>query len=325
MLNRGWPDDETLWAALALAVRAPSVHNAQPWRFRIGDRGLHLFLDPQQAQSSTGADLRDAVMSCGAALHHLRIALAAAGWSAVVRRLPDPANPQHLAWIGLVRHRPTMLERALSNAISRRQTDRRSFDPAPIPPGYVGLLNERVATLGASVRQAVDTTRERLVDVLQESASGDSRTPEHRLELADWSGRPTPSNGIAAQRIPPRAQSLAELETGYFSTGNSGLDFAELLVLGTSTDDRLAHLSAGEALSAVLLTATNVGLATGVLTEPLEAPELRRRIRVGVLENRAYPQAVVRIGWGPADGVALPVTPRRTVAEVLDHCEMVRR
>ncbi|WP_433664602.1 Acg family FMN-binding oxidoreductase [Nocardia sp. CA-128927] len=316
-MNHGWPDEYTLRAALTLAVRAPSVHNTQPWRFRISDHDIHLYLDSTRAHQSSGIDQRDAVLSCGAALHHLRIALAAAGWSAVVHRLPHPADPNHLASIELVPHRPTMLEHALNSMILRRQTDRRPFSSAPIPPGYLGLVSERAATLGASIRQAVDTTRERLVEVLRAAPDPGAG---YRLDLAEWSGRPVTRDGAPARSVPLYSHP-GGVPGMVGAPRQAGPDFAELLVLGTTTDDRLAQLCAGEALSAVLLTATNVGLATCVLTEPLEIPELRQRIRVGVLDERAYPQAVIRIGWASADVAALPVASRRPLADVLDPFE----
>jgi hypothetical protein len=35
-------DPKTVRSALAVACRAPSVHNSQPWRWRIGDSSAHL-------------------------------------------------------------------------------------------------------------------------------------------------------------------------------------------------------------------------------------------------------------------------------------------
>ncbi|MFC9439609.1 NAD(P)H nitroreductase [Nocardia sp. NPDC057030] len=270
-MSYGRPDDHTLRAALALAVRAPSVQNAQPWRFRISDRGVGVYLDPTRVRPPTDAMRRAAVVSCGAALHHLRIALAAAGWSAVVRRLPEPADRDHLASIELVPHRPTTLERSLSNAITRRHSDTRKLG-SPIPYGYIGLANERATTLGAHVQQLAAGTRGQVA-----------------LALRDVGAEP------AADGEP---------------------DSTELLVLSTPTDDESAWLSAGEALSAVLLTATNVDLASCALLEPLESPELRGRIRRSVLENRGYPQSVIRIGWAPANAGSLPRTSRRMAGDV---------
>ncbi|WP_433716532.1 Acg family FMN-binding oxidoreductase [Nocardia sp. CA-084685] len=320
-MDRGLPDDHTVKAALALAVRAPSVHNTQPWRWRIADHCVQLYLDPARALSSTDADQRDMVLSCGAALHHLRVAFAALGWSAVVHRLPSPAEPNHLATIELVRHRPNSQDLALSAAIPRRRTDYRHFSSWPVPPGYLGLVSERAARLGAVVRQVSGTPRELLDDPLRDAAQRRAEDLEkYRLELAEWSGRHGIQDDVLAGGA-TRVRTDDEFPAGAFAgpqlTGEvHEPDFAELLVLGTSGDDRQSRLCAGEALSAVLLTATNVGLATCVLTEPLEIPALRPQVRAAGLEG--YPQALIRVGWAPTSSDPLPMTPRREIEEVLD-------
>jgi len=38
-------DRRTVRSALELAGHAPSVHNSQPWRWRAGDRSIHLYAD----------------------------------------------------------------------------------------------------------------------------------------------------------------------------------------------------------------------------------------------------------------------------------------
>ncbi|PXX71409.1 nitroreductase family protein [Nocardia tenerifensis] len=262
------PDGDAIETALALAVPAPSIRNTQPWRWRIGDGAVHLFLDPERATTSAE---RDAVLSCGAALHHLRVAFAALGWSAVVRRLPDPADPGHLAAVELVRHRPTKLDAALSAAISCRQSDRRPFASSPIQSGYVTLATERAGGLGAVVRLATGPARDRLIE-------------------AAWLAMGRPAE--------PRDR----------------VDEAELLVVGTAADDRLSRLRAGEAMSAVLLTAANVGLATCPLTETLESARARRKL----LGYTANPQVIIRIGRALDVAEPLPFTSRRGVDDVLE-------
>jgi nitroreductase len=290
---------------------------------------VHLYLDPARALPMSDPDQRDMILSCGAALHHLRIALAALGWSAVVHRLPNPAEPNHLAAIELVRHRPTPLEVALSAAISRRRTDRRHYSSWPIPLGYLGLATERASALGAVVRQTSGGAREHLIAAVQAAAVQHAMDQDYSFELASWSGRHTASDGVPARNTPsPRpddelqARSFAAPEL--IDTAHEP-DFADLLVIGTSADDRMSRLCAGEAMSAVLLTATNVGLATCVLTEPLEIPKLRSRVRMQVLGDSVYPQAIIRIGWIPTSAPPLPATYRRAVEEVLDPIETSTR
>lgn len=320
-MRYGLPDVEIIENALTLAVRAPSVHNTQPWRFRVVDRGLRLYADRARALRVTDPDQRDLLLSCGAVLHHLRIAFASLGWSTVVDRMPDPHRPDHLATVELVRNRPTMTDIALGAAITRRRTDRRSFTAEPIPQGYLGLMTERAAANGASVRQAAYESRRTLVETMYEAARRHTGDHEYELELAEWSGRQGGTDGVRSAST-PRARRGRAIPSRIFASPrlvdtSREPDYAELLVLGTVGDSRLSRLQAGEALSAVLLTATNIGLSTCLLTEPLEVPELRHRIRAGVLDGTAHPQAIIRIGWPDSD-VALPAAPRRPISEVLE-------
>ncbi|MEU7767750.1 NAD(P)H nitroreductase [Nocardia sp. NPDC049190] len=313
------PDDNTIHTALELALRAPSVHNVQPWRWRITDRSVHLDLDPTRAPPYADPVQRDLVLSCGAALHHLNVAFAALGWSAVVHRLPNPVDPNHLAAIELVRHRPTPLDIALSAAIAQRRTDRRHYASWPIPPGYLGLVTERAAALGAIVRQAADPAHDHLAEAIRKSAARHATDPDNRYALSDWSDRRNTAGCVPAEDTPSQGAE-DELPVGDVATpplvdNADETDYAKLLVLGTSALDRLSRLRAGEAMSAVLLTATNVGLATCALTEPLEIADVRRMVRRSILYDIAYPQVVIRIGWAP---ISMPTLPRRLVEDVVE-------
>ena len=76
-------DTEVISDAVELACRAPSLHNSQPWRFivdGVDGQAVHLFLDPDRAPRHTDTTGREALISCGAVLDHLRVAMAAAGW-----------------------------------------------------------------------------------------------------------------------------------------------------------------------------------------------------------------------------------------------------
>ncbi len=75
------------------------------------------------------------------------------------------------------------------------------------------------------------------------------------------------------------------------------------------------EIGAGEAASEILLAATSVGLATCPVTEPLEIAEIRADIADEVLDNRAYPQIILRLGWPMPDAPELPLSPRRSIED----------
>ena len=74
------------------AVRAPSLHNTQPWRFRLRDGAIEVLVDPARRLPATDPSGWGARIACGAALFNLRLALAVAGTPATVRLRPYPAD-----------------------------------------------------------------------------------------------------------------------------------------------------------------------------------------------------------------------------------------
>src|SRR5688572_13583665 len=84
--------EEQIWEfLLRYAVRAPSGHNTQPWRFRITDGRVHLYADSSRSLPVVDPEGRELVMSCGAALAHLTVALRHFGYAGDVSPFPDPA------------------------------------------------------------------------------------------------------------------------------------------------------------------------------------------------------------------------------------------
>ena len=113
-MSSRFPDSRTIHAVLLLATRARSIHNSQPWRWKVGDESLRLYADPGRHLPNTDPDSRDLLLSCGASLHHAVVALAAMGWKAKVHRLPDPLHPEHLATIEVSRHPASEVDVALA-------------------------------------------------------------------------------------------------------------------------------------------------------------------------------------------------------------------
>src|SRR6478752_772871 len=70
------PVSAVLSDAAAAAGYAPSIHNTQPWRWKIRSRSLELWEAHARRLPITDPDGRMAAISCGAALHHARVAMA---------------------------------------------------------------------------------------------------------------------------------------------------------------------------------------------------------------------------------------------------------
>jgi nitroreductase len=318
-----FPDAEVIRPVLALASRAPSIYNAKPWRWRVGSDALHLYIDPSLQLPSTDPDGRDLILSCGAALNHCVIALAAMGWRAKVHRLPDAADTNHLATITADPGKPDQVDVMLAAAIPRRRTDRRHYSSWPVPAGDIAQMGARAARMGIMLRR-VDAV-DKLNQIVAQAVRSHAANYEYLAEVTRWSGRYGSVAGIPARNIPEH-DCTAPIPGRIFA--GPGLaqppgaspadDSAVILALGTETDDRLAWLRAGEATSVVLLTATAMGLASCPVTEPLEIRETRDAIRSDVFGSRGYPQMLLRVGWALVNADPLPPTPRRKLSDVVE-------
>lgn len=321
-MNAALLDHDTVLSAIELAERAPSVHNSQPWRWYLGDHSVHLYADLRRWLPATDSDGRDLLVSCGAVLHHLRIAVAASGLRARVHHLPNPDEPDHLASIELSTARNSETDLRYAAAIPARRTDRRPFSDWPVPDPFLERLASAVAGQGALLH-VIDTgpERARVLRAIDSAAKAQAANPGYDTELALWTARHASPDGIPARNLPLEGSQGVPAGRGFpggeLTYRPEPADGARLLLLGTASDDRLSQLRAGEALSALLLEATDLGLATCPLSQPLEVETTRRYLRDSVLDGRLSPQLLIRAGWAPA-APALPATPRRPLADTVE-------
>lgn len=280
-------DAEEVRAACSLAECAPSLLGGPPWRWYHDGGSLELWLDTSLALPETDPAGRELVISCGAALHHAALSLRAHGRRIEVDRLPAEDNSALLGRIRLLGARdPVPADRALARAARRRHLEQRRCASVPVAPGL--LIDVESLSDAADVSVVTDDQRPvlaRAFTTMVREASG-----SHRAESAGC-------DHTAEESAPRNGRQRAEFaETG--SEDSAGT----LLLISTDTDEREAHLRAGEALGAVLCWAELAGMAAWPLGEAFEVPRARAEVRREVLGNTAHPQVAVRVGWPAAIG-----------------------
>jgi len=316
------PDQPTVFTVMTRASRAPSIHNTQPWRWQL-DRGeLRLFRDDERHLTATDPHGRQLVISCGAMLHHVRTAFAAAGWHTDVDRFPPSAHPEQLATLTFRPWPdPPPGVRARAQAIEDRRTDRL---PLRTPADLVTLV--RTARKLADPHDVAltvldETAPDRLASAAEHSTALRHYDMPYQAELRWWTGHDqapfgVPAHALASEDEASRVPAGRAFPAAGESFRRSDLeDQAALLVLSTAGDTPYSWLHAGEALSAILLECTAAGLSTCPLTHITEAPTTRQ-IVANLAGREGVPQVVVRIGAAPDDELHEP-TPRRTPAEFL--------
>lgn len=317
-------DTATLTRAVQLASRAPSLHNTQPWRLVAVQDGLHLFLDPHRVVSATDRSSREAVISCGVLLDHLRVAMAAAGWDTAVDRFPNPNDPDHLATL---QFSPmafvTEAHRRRADAILARRTDRLPMTGYADWDAFEVLLRARLAEGPVHLDVLAEEMRETVAEAAELTESLRLYDSAYHAELAWWTTPFATEDGIPQGSLVSAAESERVAVARTFPvTAHTDRrptirdDSATLVVLSTDGYSRADALDAGEALSALLLECTLSGLATCPVSHVTEL-HASRDIIATLTGRDACPQLLVRIGIAPTITDAPPPTPRRAVEAFL--------
>ncbi|MFF8633561.1 Acg family FMN-binding oxidoreductase [Streptomyces pilosus] len=322
-------DEETVVKLVAEATAAPSMHNAQPWRFRFltGERLVLLYADPERAMPHSDPDNRALHIGCGAALFNLRVAAVHADLVPETRLLPEPQDPLLLAAVQLPdpagRPQHDDLTR-LHPAIRQRHTSRHPFADKDVPEDTRATLRNAAAKEGAELLFPGAWHAETVLDLVRDAESRDVLHPDANEDVVRWT-RLGPEADTAVDGVPEYAFGPRKRDgkapvrdfAGRRPVADRGTTTFEhtphLALLSTPGDGPADWLRAGQALERVLLEATLVDLATSLTSHALEDRELRLLAR-DPGSGIGQVQMVLRLGYGPRG----PATPRRPVEDVLD-------
>ena len=324
---------QALAEAATAAGHAPSIHNTQPWRWRLTGDHMDLYVERSRVLEVTDPDTRLATLSCGAALHHARVSLAAQGWRATATRMPDRSDPDHLARLRVDGPAPTPVEPLTvrrAQTIRLRHSDRRPVTGTPVGSDDLAAITTAVEAEGTRLHllrpeQVLDLAA--AADHAQRTEVADAAW---LIELAYWTGgtRATRS-GIPDAVIPDHAPQTTVPGRDFGHHGDLPISVAHdqaatFAILYGRDDTPLDWLRAGEALSAGWLTATELGVSVLPLSATVEIAATRQAMRA-LLASRGRPYLVLRLGTPDPDDPGPPHTPRLPADQIIERPDPRRR
>lgn len=318
-----WSAGETDVLARAV-VRAPSVHNTQPWSLELAEGQAALYERADLALPFHDLLGRDRSISCGAAVEHLELGMHVLGVATDLRLLPDPADPSVVARLFAAGSRvPTDVDLHRYSAIARRRSYRHRFAATAVSDYARKDLIAAASSDGVTVKPLHGNAEyTALADLLEYAGVAARADRGYQRELALWTIRDERSHvhgaGIAGSALPastlpwagivrartsvPDRQTLAERLAG-----------ETVLVFGTAGDARIDHIRVGMAMERTWLAAVDMGLVAAVQTQPLHLSEVRASLATS-LELPGCPQLLMRVGHAAGP---VPQSPRRREAELL--------
>ena len=302
------------------ATAAPSLHNSQPWLFQIGDDRVDVYADRQRQLEVLDPAGRELLISVGAAVFTLRLALQHRGYRPDLSLFPDQAEPDLVARVTAgPPTAPTHDVDRLATAIPHRHTNRWPFARTVVSTDAVEHLTGAARREGATLSLATAASHNALLHLSQAAERRLRSQGAYRAELARWTEpRPGRGDGVPASAIGPwdalevmPVRDFGLLQPQLRRATEHFEPYPTIMVLATDGDSPDDWLHAGQALQRVLLTATWLNLATTPISQPVEIPAIRDLLND--THRGHWAQLVLRLGYGrPA-----PATPRRPLAEVL--------
>jgi len=286
-------------------ILAPSSYNRQPWRFEIRRDRVAVLAD--RTRSMPVADPRDRhlIMSCGTALHHVRVAMTHFGIRPVVQTFPTLDEPDLTAVVrsaGFIE--PSIADHQLFVAMRHRRTHRDEFLTRPVDEHVAAAI--AAAALSEGVSATLVSGRDQVRQIADLVAEGERTLladPTYVRDLAAW---------LPSSAWPPDAAAVAGWRDERAETLRGLTRSAPLLViLATTFDTAEAWLATGQAISHLLLRAREFGVFGSFVNQPVAVPSKRDEI-ISMSGAAAYPQIILRMGYGFED----PPTLRRAVSTV---------
>ena len=311
---------------VAQAVKAPSGHNTQPWRFRQNGSVVEIHPDFDRRLPVVDPDDRELFVSLGCAVENLCLAAQTKGYKSAVSVGDKGVITVSLAEEAGVKPSP------LFNKIDARQTNRSVYTGEEIALDSLRKLQSVCSEKGISVHYYARQTKQ-FNDIEQYVLRGNTNQMQNeafKAELKSWmrfnkKHQDQTLDGLSyavfgAPNVPrwmaePIMSMAINAKTQNKADREKIASASQLVLFTTRENSRREWVSLGRTLQRFLLTTTELGVAHAYLNQPNEEAEIASEMTRTLGLDGEYPTILLRIGYGKQQAYSK----RRAVKDVIER------
>ncbi len=316
-------DDLLKRELIRYATLAPSSHNTQCWKFRVGQSAISVLPDMSRRCPAVDPDDHHLFVSLGCTTENIAQASRSNGLSAQPRF--DEASGEII--VALEATKP--LASPLFEAVPERQCTRAEFDGHTVSAEDLRLLEQAGAGDGVQLILLTETTAiEKILEYVVAGNTAQIDDPAFVEELKSWirfgkdeavrtgDGLFSGSSGNASM---PRWIGSRMFDMFFTANSENGKyakqlrSSAGIAVFSSESDDKAHWIEAGRCYQRFALQATALGIRNAMINQPLEVQALRPQLATYLGIGNRRPDLIARFGRGPL----MPRSLRRPVEDVL--------
>jgi hypothetical protein len=310
---------------VSYAVKAPSGHNTQPWKFKIFDNSIEIVPDSTKALPAVDGNNRELFVSLGCALENLCIAARHLGYMTHVREQNALGILVHLEKTTDGEDDPLFYQ------IEKRQTNRSVYKHELIPDTVVRQLeNTSMQENNQLYLFPVNSPSANiLTEYIMKGNEIQMNDKAFKKELTAWMRfnraeiRKT-NDGLTykAMGFPSIPRFMGKHIVGSFlkpdkqnASDRKKINSSSHLALLTTKNNTVSEwIDLGRSLQRFLLKATELKIACAYLNPPCEIESLADELKTKIAINNEYPALLLRTGYADA----MPYSPRKDVKEIIE-------
>lgn len=309
------------------AIKAPSGHNTQPWKFKIVDNTIQIHPDFSRSLPVVDADHHALYISLGCAAENMLIASTHEGLDAKVEFVKDQEGTEYIS-IDFTPNGPVEPD-GLFDWIEKRQSTKNKYTDRPVPDDDLDQLRRSFDFEGISFLTI--TNKEEIEKLTPLIIEGSNRQFENRAfvkELISWirfskKEALQAKDGVwaASMGMPGVGRWIGGIVMGNLVSAKSeakrweGLIGASAgLALFVSQENDVRHwVSLGRALQRYGLTATRLSISHAHMNMPCEEIEVREKLARHLELGDKHPLLLLRFGYSSP----MPYSYRRDAKAVI--------